>query len=167
METLAETTTEQLPLPPFRGGAIFNISVDNPPRNGETEEECAARENRNVNHAQRQANEHALAIAEVARNNQIDSQGRPLHRNLNDEFVRVNGHDIYKTLSTNLAVATNELARILQTPEVTKVTTMLKAAHYQVNEICQDQRPSCSTSTIPQSAVPRSNCRPSQSRFAD
>jgi len=34
METIAETTTELLPLPPFRGGAIFNVSVDSPPRNG-------------------------------------------------------------------------------------------------------------------------------------
>ena len=53
METLAETFIEQLILPPFRGGAIFNVSVDSPPRNGETEEECVARENQNVNHTQR------------------------------------------------------------------------------------------------------------------
>ena len=45
METLAETFTEQLLLPPFRGGVIFNISVDSPPRNGKTEEEHIAREN--------------------------------------------------------------------------------------------------------------------------
>ena len=73
-ETLAKTFTEQLPLPPFRGSAIFNISVDRPPRNGETEEERAARENRNVNRAQCQANEISLAMAEQ----QLDSQGRPL-----------------------------------------------------------------------------------------
>ena len=66
---------------------------------------------------------------------QLDSQGRPLQRNLDDEFVRVDGHDIYKTPSANLAVATNELARFPQTPEVTKVAAMLKAAHCQVNEI--------------------------------
>ena len=53
METLAETFTEQLPLPPFCGSAIFNVSVDSPPQNGETEEERTARENQNVNHAQR------------------------------------------------------------------------------------------------------------------
>ena len=53
METVAETTTELLPLPPFHGGAIFNVSVDSPPWNGETEEERAARKNRNVNRAQR------------------------------------------------------------------------------------------------------------------
>ena len=44
---------------------------------------------------------------------------------------------------------------------------MLKVAQCQVNEIREDQRPSCSTSTIRRSAVPRSNRRPSQSRFAD
>ena len=44
---------------------------------------------------------------------QLDSQGRPcqLQRNL-DEFIHVDGHDIYKTPSTNLAVATNKLARL-------------------------------------------------------
>ena len=60
---------------------------------------------------------------------QLDSQGRPLQRNLDDEFVRVDGHDAYKTPSANLAVATNELAQLLQTPEVAKVATMLKAVH--------------------------------------
>ena len=52
METLTETFSEQLLLPPFWGGAIFNVSIDSPPRNGETEEEHVARENRNVNRAQ-------------------------------------------------------------------------------------------------------------------
>ena len=108
METLTETFTEQLPLPPFRGGTVFNVSIDSPPRNGETEEERAARENRNINRAQRRANEITLAIAEQ----QLDSQGRPLQRNLDDEFVHVDGHNVYKTPSANLAMATNELARL-------------------------------------------------------
>ena len=60
---------------------------------------------------------------------QLDSQGRPLQHNLNDEFVHVDGHDVYKTPSANLAVATNELARLPQTPELAKVSAMLKAAH--------------------------------------
>ena len=51
METVTETTTELLPLPPFRGGAIFNVSVDSLLREGEIEEDRAARVNRNVNHA--------------------------------------------------------------------------------------------------------------------
>jgi len=72
-EPLAETFTEQPPLLPFRGGAIFNVSIDSPPRNGETDEERAAHENRNVNRAQRRENKHALALAEAARNNQFDS----------------------------------------------------------------------------------------------
>ena len=45
-------------------------------------------------------------------------------------------------------MATNKLAQLPQTPEVTKVTAMLKAVHCQVNEIRQDQRPSYSTSSI-------------------
>jgi len=96
---------------------------------------------------------------------QPDSQGRPLQHNLDGEFVRVDGHDVYKTPSANLAVAANELARLPQTPEVTKVAAMPKAAHYQVNEIHQDQRPSCSTTLIRQSAAQRSDRRPS--RFTD
>ena len=78
-------------------------------------------------------------LVEAAHNEeQLDPQGRPrpLHRNLDDEFVRVDGHDVYKTPSANLVMATNEFARLEQTPEVTKVTAMLKATHYQVNEIC-------------------------------
>ena len=100
---------------------------------------------------------------------QLDSQGRPcqLHRNLDDEFLHVDGHDVYKTPSANLAMATNELARLEQTPEVAKVAAMLKAAHYQVNELRQDQGPSYSTSSIHRSTAPRSNRRPSRSRFAD
>ena len=68
---------------------------------------------------------------------QLDSQGRPcqFQRNLGDEFVHVDGHDVYKTPSANLAVAANEVARLEQTLEVAKVTAMLKATHYQVNEI--------------------------------
>ena len=148
METLAETFTEQPPLPPFQGGAIFNVSIDSPPQNGETDEERAARENRNVNRAQRCENERTLAMAEAAHDNQFDSQGRPLHRNLDKDFLRVDGHDVYKTPSANLVVAANELAQLPQTPEVAKVVAMLKAAHCQVNEIHQDQRPSYSTSSI-------------------
>ena len=68
---------------------------------------------------------------------QLDSQGRPhqLQCNLNDEFVCVDCHDVYKTPSTNLVVAVNELAWLSQTPKVAKVAAMLKAAHCQVNEI--------------------------------
>ena len=51
METVPETTAIQPPFPPFRGGRIFNVSVDSPPRNSKTEEERAARENQNVNRA--------------------------------------------------------------------------------------------------------------------
>ena len=106
-------------------------------------------------------------MAEAARDNQFDSQGRPLHRNLNEEFLRVDGHDVFKTPSANLAMAANELAHLPQTLELAKVVAMLKAAHCQVNEIQEVLRPSCSTSAIRRSVDPRSNRRPSQSRFAD
>ena len=113
METLVETFTEQPPLPPFWGGAIFNVSIDSPPQNGKTDEERAARENRNINRAQRREKERALVMVEAARDNQFDSQGRPLHRNLDEEFLRVDGHDVFKTPSANLAVAANKLTHLL------------------------------------------------------
>ena len=53
---------------------------------------------------QRRVNEAAIVLAEAARNGeQLDSQGRPrpLHRNLDDEFVHVDGHDVYETPSPN------------------------------------------------------------------
>ena len=39
------------------------------------------------------------------------------------------GHAHLRPLRCNLAVAANELARLEQTPEVAKVTAMLKATH--------------------------------------
>ena len=72
METVSETSAIQPPFPPFRGGEIFNVSVDSPPRDWETEEECVTRVNRNVNRAQHRANKDALVLAEA----QLDSQGR-------------------------------------------------------------------------------------------
>ena len=79
-------------------------------------------------------------LAEAARNDRLDSQGSPrlLQRNLDDEFVHVDNHDVYKIPSANLAMAANKLARLPQTPEVAKVAAMLKAVHCQVNVIRQD-----------------------------
>jgi len=70
-------------------------------------------------------------LDEAGRNDQLDSQGRPcqLQRNLNNEFVHVDGHDVYKTPSANLGVAANELAQLSQTPKVAKVVVMLKVSH--------------------------------------
>ena len=89
-------------------------------------------------------------LAKAAHNGeQLNSQGRPcpLRCNIDDEFVRVNGHDVNKTPSANLAMAANELTQLEQMLEVTKVAAMLKAVHCQVNEIRQDQGPSYSTSS--------------------
>ena len=72
MKTVTETTAVQPPFPPFRGGRIFNINVDSPPWDGETEDR-AAHVNRNVNRAQRRPNEAALVVTEATRNDQLDS----------------------------------------------------------------------------------------------
>ena len=50
-KTITKTVAVQPPFPPFRGGKIFNVSVDIPPWDGETDEDHAARVNRNANHA--------------------------------------------------------------------------------------------------------------------
>ena len=50
-ETVAETTAVQPPFHPFYGGEIFNVSVDSPPRDGETKEDRAAHISRNANRA--------------------------------------------------------------------------------------------------------------------
>ena len=68
METVAETTTTQPPFPPFRGGRIFNVNVDSPPRDRETDEDRTACVNRNANRAQRRANKATIVLAEAARN---------------------------------------------------------------------------------------------------
>ena len=65
METLAETFSDQFLLPPFRGGAIFNVSIDSPPWNGETKER-ATRENQHINRAQWLENKAAIARAKAA-----------------------------------------------------------------------------------------------------
>ena len=76
----------------------------------------------------------------------------------------LHGYDAM-TPSANLAVAANELARLPQTPELAKVAAMLKAAHYQVNEIRQDQGPSYSTTLIHRLVATRTDRR--QSRFTN
>ena len=74
MEIVVETAAIQPPFPPFHGGWIFNVSIDSPPWDGETDEDRAAHVNRNANRAQRRANEAAIVLAEATRNGeQLDS----------------------------------------------------------------------------------------------
>jgi len=82
-EIVAKTAAVQPPFPPFRGGGIFNVSINNPARDRETDEDCVARVNRSANRVQCRENEAAIVLAGAARNReQLDSQGRPrpLHR---------------------------------------------------------------------------------------
>ena len=68
METVTEIATIQPPFPPFHGGGIFNVIVDSPPWDGETDEDRAACVNRNANHAYHWANEAAIVLAEATHN---------------------------------------------------------------------------------------------------
>lgn len=127
--------------PPRFGGEIFTVSVDEPVPVLETEQERIAREARNANRQTHWNNEAALRQAEQdleqAERGNPDSQGRSRHvrRNLSQEFLRIDGEDIYQTPSANLAVAAHEFARMGNSPVVAKIAAMVKAAHCQVNEI--------------------------------
>ena len=48
---VAKIATVQPPFPHFRGGGIFNVSINNPARDRETDEDYAAHVNRNTNRA--------------------------------------------------------------------------------------------------------------------
>ena len=51
MEIVAKTTAAQPPFPPFCGGGIFNVSIDNPLWDGETDEDRVAHVDENANRA--------------------------------------------------------------------------------------------------------------------
>ena len=81
--------------------------------------ECKAR---NINHQQRH-NEEAKNATQAARGGPP-----PLARNLQQEFLMVDNQRVEQTPSTNLAVATHELARLPQTPEILKIQALLIVA---------------------------------------
>ena len=149
------------------------ISANSAAHNGETDAQRAVREERNADRAQRRAEANAAATATNA-NPGVATYGDAAHnqgghrvtRNLNEEFIQVDGHEVLLTPSTNLTIAMNELGRLAPSPELAKATAMLKAAVVQVNENRQNQAPSHSTSSN-RSAGPRRarSQRPGGSRF--
>ena len=72
---------------------------------------------------QRCHNEEAENITQATRGGQP-----PLTHNVQQEFIMVDNQRVEQTPSTNLVVATHELARLPQTQEILNIQLLLKAA---------------------------------------
>ena len=96
------------------------VSHDNITIDGETSVQRRERETRNADR-QRRRNEE----------DDVQATGRdllPLACNLQLEFLMVDNQQVEQTPSVNLAMATHELARLPQTPEILKIQALFKAA---------------------------------------
>ena len=101
-----------------------SIAID-----GETSVQRHEREARNVDRQQHR-NEEVENAAQATR-----GDPPPLTRNLQQEFLMVDNQQVEQTLTTNLDVATHELARLPPMPKVLKIQALLKVAQVQVNKI--------------------------------
>jgi hypothetical protein len=130
--TLIDPYGQEFPtFPPGFGGAVFAVSNDEPPRDGETDQERVAREERN---ADRRAWRVDLENAkEDAADAGVGGQ-RDIHRDLTDAFDMCDNQQVFKTLSANISVAMNELNKLPESPALDAVKAYLKAATIQVNE---------------------------------
>jgi hypothetical protein len=122
---------EFLAFPLDFGGAVFAVSNNKPPRNGETDQERVAQEERNADHRARRVDpENAKKdAADVGTGGQRD-----ICRDLTDAFDMYNNQQVFKTLSANIVVAMNERNKLPESPALDVVMTILKAATVQVND---------------------------------
>jgi hypothetical protein len=94
---------EFLAFPPGFGGAVFTVSNNEPPRDGETDQE---------RDAQRVDLENAKEdAADAAAGGQRD-----IHHDLTNAFDMCVNQQVFKTPSANIAIAMNELNKLLQSP---------------------------------------------------
>jgi hypothetical protein len=132
---------EFLAFSPGFGGAIFAISNNEPPRDGETDQERVAREERN---ADRRALRVDLENVEEDATDAGVSGQRDIRRDLTNVFDMCDNQQVFKTSSANIVVAMNELNKLLESSALDAVKAYLKAAIVQVNE---RRTPAPSTST--------------------
>jgi hypothetical protein len=122
-KTVTETITgilAEAPLPPrCFPGELFMIRYDSPPRDRETNSQRAIREGRNADHARCRREVDAATTAANAEGSpaiggrDADQQrGCRVARNLDEEFIQVNGHEAQPTPSANLVMAMKELSRL-------------------------------------------------------
>jgi hypothetical protein len=122
---------EFLAFPPGFGGTVFAVSNDEPPHDGETNQERVAREERN---ADRRARRVDLENAEEdAAGAGVGGQCDISH-DLADAFDMCNNQQVFKTPSANIVVAMNELNKLPKSSALDAVKAYLKAATVQVNE---------------------------------
>ena len=97
------------------------VSHDSIAIDGETSVQRCERKTRNTD-CQGRCNEEAENAVQAAGGDPL-----PLARNLQQEFLMVDNQQVEQTPSVNLAMATHELARLSQTPEILKIQALLKA----------------------------------------
>jgi hypothetical protein len=130
--TLIDPYGQKFPaFPPDFGGTVFAVSNDEPPRDGETDQERAAWEERN---ADRRARRVDLENAEEDAANAAAVGQHDIHRNLTDAFDMCDNQQVFKTPSANIVVAMNELNKLSESPALDAIKAYLKAATVQVNE---------------------------------
>jgi hypothetical protein len=117
-------------LPGF-GGAIFVVSNDEPPRDGETDQERVAREERNTDRRDQRVD--LENVEEDAANAGVGGQ-HDIRCDLTDAFDMCDNQQVFKTPSANIVVAMNELNKFPESSALDTVKAYLKAATFQVNE---------------------------------
>ena len=95
--------------PPRRGDLINVVSNDEPPAVGKTEQERIAREACNIDRFNRR--QIKAEVEEEARRIRVQP------RDLNDAFDRVGDKQVFRTPSTNVAIAMATMQRLPNTPE--------------------------------------------------
>jgi hypothetical protein len=116
---------EFLAFPLGFGGTILAVSNDEPPRDGETDQERTPREERNANRRTRRVNLENVEedAANAAAGGQCD-----IRYDLIDAFDMCDNQQVFKTPSTNIAIAMNELNKLLESPALDAIKAYLKAA---------------------------------------
>jgi hypothetical protein len=122
---------EFLAFPPGFGGAVFAVSNNEPPRDGETNQERVAREERNADHRARRVD--LENTKEDAANTAVGGQ-RDIRCDLIDAFDMCDNQQVFKTASANNAITKNKLNKLPKSSALDAIKAYLKAATVQVNE---------------------------------
>jgi hypothetical protein len=116
---------EFLTFPPNFGGAVFAVSNNEPPHDGETNQERVSREERNADHSAQKVN---LENAEEDAADAGAGGQRDIRHDLADAFDMCDNQQVFKTSSANIAIAMNELNKLPESPALDAVKAYLKAA---------------------------------------
>jgi hypothetical protein len=124
--TLIDPYGQEFPAFPLGfGGVVFTVSNDEPPRDGETDQERVAREERNIDCRARRVN---LENAEEDAADVGAGGQRDIRCDLTDAFDMCDNQQVFMTPSANIVVAMNELNMLPKSPALDAVMAYLKAA---------------------------------------